>query len=115
MKIWCVEAASALAARGPGSSRIAAPTDRSTASAVLADGGGTARLLAGAGSCTASLLAGAEEEAIGSELLRRPRYRATHARQSVDVCFLFILFARTPQNTAKKKTHTEHRTQNKIV
>ena len=44
-------------AAGPGSSRIAAPADRSTASAVLAAGGGTARLLAGAGSCTATKLA----------------------------------------------------------
>ena len=55
-----------------GSSRIAAPADRSTASAVFAGGGGTAiiaRLLAGAGSCTASSLAGVDAEAIGSELL----------------------------------------------
>ena len=56
-----------------------------TPSAVLAVGGGKARLLAGAGSCTASSLAGAEAEAIGSELLRRRRGRATQARQRADV------------------------------
>ena len=60
--------------------RIAAPADRSTASAVLAAGGGTARQLAEAGSCLASSFAGAEAEAIGSELLRRPRGRATQER-----------------------------------
>ena len=66
--------------------RIAAPADGSTASAVLAAGGGTARLLAEAGCCLASSFAGAEAEAIGSELLRRPRGRATQVRQSTDVC-----------------------------
>ena len=65
--------------------RIAAPADRSTASAVLAAEGGTARLLAKAGRCLASSFAGPEAEAIGSELLRRPRGRATHARKSADV------------------------------
>ena len=83
--------------------RVAAPADRSTASAVLAAGGGTARLLAEAGSCLASSFAGAESEAIGSELLRRPRGRATQALQNADVCaVLFIFFARTLQNTAKR-------------
>ena len=48
--------------------RIAAPADRSIASAVLTAGGGTARLLAEAGSCLASSFAGAEAEATGSEL-----------------------------------------------
>ena len=52
-----------------------APADRSIVSAVLVVGGGTARLLAEAGSCLASSFAGAEAEAIGSELLRRPRGR----------------------------------------
>ena len=66
--------------------RIVAPADRSTASAALDAGGGTARLLAEAESCLASSFAGAEAEAIGSELLRRPRCRATQARQSADVC-----------------------------
>ena len=61
---------------------------------MLAVGGGTAKLLAEAGgSCTASSLAGAEAEANGSELrselLRRPRGRATQARQSADVCLAF--------------------------
>ena len=74
--------------------RIAAPADRSIASAVLTAGGGTARLLAEAGSCLASSFAGAEAEAIGSELLRRPRGRATQARQSADVC-LSLHFFRT--------------------
>ena len=69
---------------------------------MLAAGGGTARLLAEAGSCLASSFAGAEAEAIGSELLRRPRGRATQARQSAMSAFLFILFARTPQILQKK-------------
>ena len=71
--------------------RIAAPADRSTASAVLAAGGGIARLLVEAGSCLDSSFAGAEAEAIGSELLRRPRGRATQARQSADVCLSLSL------------------------
>ena len=85
--------------------RIAAPDDRSTPSAVLAAGGGTARLLAEVGSCLASSFAGAEAEAIGSELMRQPRGRATQARQSEDMC-LSIFFARTPQNTAKQNIHS---------
>ena len=72
--------------------RITAPADRSTASAVLAAGGGTARLLAEAGSCLASSCAGAEAESIGSELLRRPRGRAIQARQSADVGLCLSLF-----------------------
>ena len=64
-----------------------APADRSTASALLAAGGDTHRLLAGAGSSVASSLAGAEAEAIGSELLRRSRSRATRGRQSADATF----------------------------
>ena len=56
-------------AAGPGSSRITAPADRSTASAVLAGGRDTARLLAGTGSCAASSLVEAGAETIGSELL----------------------------------------------
>ena len=74
--------------------RIAAPADRSTASAVLAAGDGTAKLLAEAGSCLASLFAGAEADAIGSELLRRPRGRATQARQSADVRLSLLSFSR---------------------
>ena len=74
---------------------IATPTDRFTAAAVLAAGGGTARLLAGAGSCTASPLAGAEAEAIVSELLVRPRDGATQARQSADVCLLSLFRGHT--------------------
>ena len=73
-----------------------APADRSIASAVIAAGGGTVRLLAEAGNCLASSFAGAEAEAIGSELLRRPRGRATRAGQSADVCLSLYLFARTP-------------------
>ena len=72
--------------------RIVAPADRSTASAALDAGGGTARLLAEAESCLASSFAGAEAEAIGSEPLRRPRGRATQARQSADVCLCLSLF-----------------------
>ena len=71
--------------------RIVAPADRSTASAALDAGGGTARLLAEAESCLASSFAGAEAEAIGSELLRGPRGRATQARQSADGCFSLSL------------------------
>ena len=82
--------------------RIAAPADSCTTSAVLAAGGGTGRLLAEAGSCVASSFAGAEAEAIGSELLRRPRGRATQAHQSADVC-LFLFFARHHQMLKKKK------------
>ena len=81
--------------------RIAAPADRSTASAVVAAGGGTARLPAEVGSCLANSFAGAKAEAIGSELLRRPKGRATQPRQSADVCLSLSLYARTLQNTAK--------------
>ena len=59
---------------------------------MLAARGGTARLIAEAGSCLASSFAGAEAEAIGSELLRRPRGRATQARQSTDACLSLYLF-----------------------
>ena len=63
---------------------------------MLAAGGGAARLLVGAGSCTAGSLAGAEAEAIGSKLLRRPRGRATQACQSADLChFLYLVRAHT--------------------
>ena len=57
-----------------------------------AAGGSTARLLAEAGSCLASSFAGAEAEPVGSELLRRPRGRATQARQSADACLCLSLF-----------------------
>ena len=91
-----------------------APADRSIVSAVLVVGGGTARLLAEAGSSLASSFAGAEAEAIGSDLLRRPRGRAIKARQSADrMCvFLLIVFARTP-NPAKKYQKIEQ--QNPMV
>ena len=75
-----------LPAAGTGSSRAAAPAERSTASAVLAAGGDTTRQLAGAGSCEASSLASAEAEAIGSELLRR-HSNTPRARHSADVTF----------------------------
>ena len=65
--------------------RIAAPADRSTASAALAARSGAARPLTEAGSCLARSSAEAEAEAIGSELLRRPRGRAIQARQRGDV------------------------------
>ena len=65
--------AAVAAAAGPGSRPL--PTDPLLQLAVLAVGGGAARLLAEAGSCLASSFAGAEAEAIGSELLRRPRGR----------------------------------------
>ena len=87
--------------------RIAAPADSCTTSAVLAAGGGTGRLLAEAGSCVASSFAGAEAEAIGSELLRRPRGRATQVRQSADVCLsLYLVRAhhKILQKNAKKGT-----------
>ena len=91
--------------------RIAALADRSTASAVLAARGGAARLLAEAGSCLASSFAGAEAEAIGSGLLRRPRGRAAQARQSADVCLSLYLFAGIPRNAAKQykqQKNTKH-------
>ena len=106
------QAAATLAA-GPASSRITAPTDRSTASAVLAAGGGTARLLAGAGSYTASPLAGAEAESIGRKsYCVDPRVaRQRHVR--VRMCaFLFILFARTPRNTENNIPGTQNRKKN---
>ena len=79
--------------------RIVAPADKFTASAVLAAGGGTARLPVEAGSCTASSFAGAEAEAIGSEVLRRPRGIGRHRHVKVRMCaFLFLFFARTLQN-----------------
>ena len=81
--------------------RIAAPADRSTASAVLAARGGSVRLLAEAESCSARLFAGAEAEAIGSKLLRRPRGRTTPDRQSADVCLSLYLF-RAHTKYAKK-------------
>ena len=87
--------------------RIAAPADRSTASAVLAAGGDTARRLAEAGSCSASSSAGAEAEAIGSDLLRRPRGRATQARQSADVCLSVHRFRAHTTKYCKKVRNTE--------
>ena len=91
--------------------RIAAPADRSTASAVVAAGGGTARLPAEVGSCLANSFAGAKAEAIGSELLRRLRGRATQARQSADVCSSLSLCSRAhhkiPQKNTKKIEKTE--------
>ena len=103
----CTRRSSSTSSRPP----IAAPADRSTATAVLAAGGDTARLLAGAGSCTAGSLAGAKAEAIGSELLRRPRGRATQARQSADVCLSRSPFrahttkyCKIVQNTEKNRT-----------
>ena len=106
----CTRRSSSTSSRPP----IAAPADRSTATAVLAAGGDTARLLAGAGSCTAGSLAGAKAEAIGSELLRRPRGRATQARQSADVCLSLHLFRGHTtkykivlKNTRKQKNRTQ--------
>ena len=81
---------------------------------MLAAGGGTARLLAGAGSCTASSLAGAEADAIGSEILRRPRGRATQARQSADVRVSLYLVRAHTTKIPQKNTKTEKK-QNKIV
>ena len=93
--------------------RIAAPADRSTASAVLAARGVTAGLLAEAGSCLVSIsFAGAEAKAIGSELLRRHRGRATQARQSADVCLSLSLFRAHATKCCKKVQNTEkNRTQ----
>ena len=91
--------------------RIAAPADSCTTSAVLAAGGGTGRLLAEAGSCVASSFAGAEAEAIGSELLRRPRGRATQTRQSADVYLSPSPFRPHLQNTAKNTKYRKNRTQ----
>ena len=93
--------------------RIAAPADRSTASAVLAAGGDTARRLAEAGSCSASSSAGAEAEAIGSDLLRRPRGRATQASQSADVC-LSLYLVRAHHKILQKITRNREK-QNEIV
>ena len=79
---------------------------------MLAAGGGTARLLAEAGSCLASSFAGAEAEAIGSELLRRLRGRATQARQSADVCLSIYLFrAYTTKYCKKNEKNRKNTTQ----
>ena len=78
---------------------------------MLAAGGGTVRLLAEAGSCFASLFAGVEAEAIGSELLRRPRGRPTQARQSADVCLSLDLFRAHTTKYCKKVQNMKHRTQ----
>ena len=92
--------------------RITAPADRSTASAVLAAGGGTARLFAEAGSCLASSFARAEAQSVGSELLRRPRGSATQARQSADVCLCLFSFSRAHYKYCKiVQNSEEHRTQ----
>ena len=86
-----------------------ASADRSTASAVLAAGVGTARLLAKAGSCLAHWFAQADAEAIGLELLRRPRGRATQARQDPYVCLYLSLFrvynTRTAERCKKMNKH----------
>ena len=74
---------------------------------MLAAGGGTARLLAEAGSCLASSFAGAEAEAIVSELLRRPTGRATQARQSADVCLSFSPFRAHTTKYCKKPQDAE--------
>ena len=101
--------AAVAAAAGPGSRPLL--TDPLLQLAVLAVGGGAARLLAEAGSCLASSFAGAEAEAIGSGLLRRPRGRAAQARQSADVCLSLYLFAGIPRNAAKQykqQKNTKH-------
>ena len=109
-RVEAAAAAAAAAAAGHGSRPLL--TDRSTASAVLAAGGGTAinRMLAEAGSCLGSSFAGADTEAIESELLHRPRGRTTQARQSADVCLSHYLFGAhtTLQKNRKKLKKTEH-------
>ena len=71
--------------------RIAAPADRSTASTVLAAGGGTARLLAEARSCTASSLT--QAEAIGAELFCVDPGVGRHSLVKARMCaILFHLF-----------------------
>ena len=83
-------------------------TDPPLDSAMLAAGG--ARLHAGAGTCTAGSLAGAETEAIGSELLRRPRGREAQARQSADVCLSIPLFRAHNSKYCKKSTKYRKKT-----
>ena len=96
--------------------RIAVPADRSTASAVLAARGVTAGLLAEAGSCLVSIsFAGAEAKAIGSELLRRHRGRATQARQSADVCLSLSLFRAHNTKYCKNVQNTENKTEDKMI
>ena len=107
-------AAAVGAAAGPGSSRVAAPADRSTASALLDTGGGTARLLARAGRCTVNSPAEAEAESIRSEPLRRPRGRATQARQSADVYLSLYLYRVHTTKYCKKIQKTE-KEQNTMV
>ena len=95
--------------------RIAAPADRSNASAVLAAGGGAARLLAEAGSCLAISFAGAEAEAIGSELLlRRPRGKATQTRQECGCVPFSSSFSRAHRKILQKNRKNEKK-QNTMV
>ena len=102
-RVEAAAAAAAAAAAGPGSRPLL--TDPPLQLAVLAARGGTARLLAEAGSCLASSFAGAEAEAIGSELLlRRPRGRETQARQSADVCLSLLSFSRAHYKILQKST-----------
>ena len=100
---------------GPGSSRIAVPANRSTASAVPAAGSGTARLLVGAGSCTASSLSGAELDPIESKLLRRPRVRATQARRGADVRLVFFIYRAQTSKYCKLYFFFKEKKQNRVV
>ena len=77
MKVTETEAA--VAAAGPGSSRIMALVDGSTSSVAGAFGGSTATLLPGSVGCTVRSLAGVESEATLHEYWRRPRSREVSA------------------------------------
>ena len=93
-------------AAGPGSSRIAAPADRSTAPVELAAEGGSARLTVGTGDCIDSSLVGVEPGAILSDMSGRPGGLARRARVSADVwVVLFLIFG--AHTTKRCKTITK--------
>ena len=105
-------AAAAAAAAGPGLRPLL--TDPALQLCFLQEV--TARLLAEARSClVSSSFAGAEAEAIGSDLLRRPRGRATHARHSEDVCLSLSLFRAHNTKYCKNVQNTENKTENKMI
>ena len=107
----CTRRSSSSSSSSSSRPRIAARADRSTASAVLAAGGGAARLLAEPRSCLASSSPGRKQKpSIQSYCVGPGVGRLRHVK--VRMCaFLFLFFARTLQNTAKKykiQKKTEH-------
>ena len=104
-KNTCKQTAAAPAA-SLGSSRIAARADRSTASAVLAAGGGTARLLAKAGSCTSSR---GKQKPSGQSYCIDPKGRAAQKDRSKGGCMPFSFpFSRAYHKILQKKARKKN-------